>query len=297
MFKIFWLSFVLCFCLGACHHSGKKAEQRPDFSQNLQNNLLLGKFIKNLHFFPINGLRFRLSDLKSTKAVVIVMRESGCPISEKYGPVLSDIEKKYSKKNIKFIYNYVGTLDRKNKAQSDLKKFNFQGSYVVDSKFQIADALNAQTTTEVFVLDATRRLVYRGPVNDQFHLLKTKINPKNHYLKQILNQIIKGETLDMKALPAPGCVISRPVIKDTVFYNDVAPIFKSKCVNCHNSSKENFIDLSTYEKIASRHAMIKYSLNNNLMPPWPLEASTGPWENDLSLSPYEKATLLKWLAD
>ena len=41
--------------------------------------------------------------------------------------------------------------------------------------------------------------------------------------------------------------------------------------------------------------MIKYTVENNLMPPWGVDPNTGPWENDLSLTSTEKQMLLKWL--
>ena len=41
--------------------------------------------------------------------------------------------------------------------------------------------------------------------------------------------------------------------------------------------------------------MIKYTIENNLMPPWGVDPDTGPWENDLSLTSAEKQMLLRWL--
>ena len=50
-----------------------------------------------------------------------------------------------------------------------------------------------------------------------------------------------------------------------------------------------------YEDVASRRAMFRYVIKNDLMPPWNLNPITGPWENDLSLTPKEKTMLLKWI--
>ncbi|MCZ0932073.1 MAG: hypothetical protein OXJ52_02855, partial [Oligoflexia bacterium] len=91
-------------------------------------------------------------------------------------------------------------------------------------------------------------------------------------------------------------MISRPVIKKKVFFNDVVSIIREKCVNCHHPKGIAPIDLSSYEKVASRHAMVKYVIENNLMPPHWLDPNTGPWKNDLSLTVYEKALLMKWLS-
>ena len=52
-----------------------------------------------------------------------------------------------------------------------------------------------------------------------------------------------------------------------------------------------------YEDIASRRAMFKYVIQNDLMPPWNVDPTTGPWKNDLSLTAKEKVMLLQWIDD
>ncbi len=43
--------------------------------------------------------------------------------------------------------------------------------------------------------------------------------------------------------------------------------------------------------------MFKYVIENDLMPPWTLDSTTGPWKNNFSLTPKEKTMLLKWVDD
>ena len=255
----------------------------------------LNQVIKDLSFFPINGFHFRLSDLKDMKAIVVFMREKDCPLSEKYGPRIVRLEKQYAHKGIHFIYNYVGQIKAKKSAQEDLNKFGFKGPYVIDSKQTVINTLNAKTTGEVFILTPERRIIYRGPVDDQYHLLKSALVPKNHYVSDILKSITLGKNIIQKKFPAPGCIISRPIIKDQVFWSDVAPIIQKKCTSCHNPSDSAPIDYIKYDDVASRWAMFKYVIKNELMPPWSLDPNTGPWENDLSLTSKEKAILLKWI--
>ena len=107
----------------------------------------------------MNGQRFRLSELKDIKAIVIVMREKDCPISEKYGPRLVRFEKKYSQKGILFIYNYVGQVRTENSARSDLKRFGFKGSYVIDSQ---------TNSYQCFECTNHRRCVYIKPTKKTY---------------------------------------------------------------------------------------------------------------------------------
>ena len=187
--------FFIVFSSNSCHHSKKR-----DFFTT----------IKHLSFSPINGKIFYLSDLK-TKATVIVMRERDCPIAEKYGPRLALLEEKYSKKGVKFIFNYVGQVRANQNARKDLKKFNFKSSYVIDKDQKIINALGAETTGDVFILNSKLQKVYGGPVDDQFHLLKSAIKAKNHYVRDILERLISDKKVTYQKLPAPGCFISKPI--------------------------------------------------------------------------------------
>ena len=286
-FKPLFLSIILFGCVSCSHY----IKHHLDFYKNDKKNLL-----KDLTFFPINSLRFRLSEIQKVKAIVIFMREKDCPISEKYGHRIADLERKYLKKGIQFIYNYVGQIKPKDSAKADLKKFGFTGPYFIDSRQKVIDALQAKTTGDVFILTPDRQIIYRGPVDDQFHLLKSAVKPKNNYVSDILDAVLSGKKVIPKSLPAPGCVISRPVTNTEVSWIDVAPIIQKKCANCHQLQGDAPIDLSSYKKIAGRHAMTKYVIENDLMPPWSAHSNTVSFKDDMSLIPYEKSILMKWIA-
>ena len=254
--------------------------------------------VRDLTFFPINGERFRLSELTDKKAVVLIMRDRDCPTSGKYGPLLARLETQYSKLGIQFIYIYVGQLDSLSHGKKDLKEFNFKAPYVIDIKQTIVNAVSAQTANEVLILTPkNRKLIYRGPLNDHHHSLKSVSTVKNNSVSSILNAIISGKKFTSKEAPAPGCAIIRPKIKGKVFYKDVAPIISKKCSVCHNPSGTSLIQYLNYEDVASRRSMFKYVVENDLMPPWYVDPNTGPWKNDISLTLKEKAMLLKWIDD
>ena len=221
------------------------------------------------------------------------MRERDCPISEKYGPRLALLEKDYSKKGIQFIFVYVGQLRSDQNAKKDLEKFKFKSPYIVDKNQKIIEALGAKTTGDVFILNPEFKTIYRGPVDDQFHLLKSALRAKNHYVRDVLEKLLSGEKVIPKERPAPGCIISKP-FKKKVYFKDVAPIFNAKCLNCHSGGK-TLIEFKDYESLYGRRAMIKYVIENKLMPPWSLSEHTGPWIDNPSLSSKEKQMLLKWL--
>ena len=287
---------IILFFFSSCIHYIGRNKSRDNHSSIYRNkDSSLNKIIRDLSFFPINGLRFRLSELKDKKAIVIFMRERDCPISEKYGPRIAGLERQYSKKGVQFIYNYVGRVRKNESAKQDLKRFDFKGPYVIDSKQAVVMALNAKTTGDVFILTPQREIIYKGPVDDQYHILKSALRPKNHYVSDILKSVTSNIKIKPKEIPAPGCIIDRPVIKKKIFWSDIASIVQKKCTICHNPSGSGPINYINYKDVAGRKAMFKYVIENDLMPPWFIDPNTGPWEEDLSLTPMEKILLLKWV--
>ena len=280
--------FIIFFSFSCEHYTKKNLYQKND------QNSFLNKPIKDLTLFPINAPRFRISDLKNQKAIIFFMRDRNCPLSEKHGYFISQLEKKYLKKRIMFIYNYVGRINSRENAEKDLRKFDFKGPYLIDKKQAVSNALLAQTTGEVFILTPERRIIYRGSLN----VPKSKMLLKYHLVSNFLEALLSGKKVTKKeALPAPGNKITQLVIKNKVFWHDIAPIIQKKCTICHNPAGNGPIDYLTYEDVAGRKAMFKYVIENDLMPPWFIDPNTGPWENDLSLTVKEKVMLLKWVSD
>ena len=280
------------------HYANNKQASTPYYNSSSvwkKSLFILNHIVRDLHFFPINSVRFRLSELKNIKATVIFMRDRSCVLSEQHGYHIARLEKKYSKKGVHFIYNYVGQENPRASAKRDLEKFGFKGPYLIDRKQTLINALSVHAAEEILILTPERRVIYKGALNSMRDVHTNGFHQKSD-ISDILDAMISEKKVIPKMSLSSICVIERPHIKRRVFYKDVAPIINRKCANCHNEKKDVPIDLSSYENIAGRHAMIRYVINSDLMPPWGVDPNTGPWKNDLSLTLYEKALLMKWLS-
>ena len=271
-YKSFFLSLVFfLFGIISCIHSKREVY--------IKKRSFLNQVIRDVPFFPFNEERFRLSELRDTKATVIAMRDVACPASKQLGTTLARLEENSRKKGVKFIYNYVGRDNMEKNSLEDLKQFGFKGAYVIDYKRKLIDALGVESSAEVFVLNKERRLVYRGPAGK---------------VKGILENLLSGGEIVSKKEPVALCSIFHPVIKENVFYEDVASVVLRKCSICHNPKGVGPMDFVSYGDISGRGKMFNYVIENDFMPPWQLDPGTGPWRNDLSLTVMEKALLLKW---
>ena len=170
----FFLSAAPFLLLLSCSYFTKSRGPAPLI---LTSQKSLEAVIRDLPFFPINGERFRLSELKDLRAVVVAIRSKApgacASESKRAGLLLSRLEKNYTPQGVKFIYSYYSPrgfdLSDEEKrqavqeAEEDLRHFAFQGDYIVDSKQKLLLELDARSAGEVFVLDRQRRLLlYKG---------------------------------------------------------------------------------------------------------------------------------------
>lgn len=74
----------------------------------------------------------------------------------------------------------------------------------------LAKALGVERTAEVFIVDPeTRAVLFRGPINDQLGYETQRVNASTHYLKDALNTVLAGGTVDMSNVPdSKGCLVA-----------------------------------------------------------------------------------------
>ena len=99
----------------------------------------------------------RCKSLKGKYATVVVFLSFDCPISTNYSEALAELAKTYGPKGVTFIG--VVPSDDEDAAAVAKKAEEFKLTFPVfkDEKLKAADALKAEATPEVFVLDARPR--------------------------------------------------------------------------------------------------------------------------------------------
>src|ERR1041385_3424521 len=137
---------------------------------DVASELGIGRLVPDLTIKPVAGKSFRLSKMKAKGALVIGFTSTSCPVANRYAPTLAAIEKQMAAQGVKFIFVNPVEADSVDDARKAVHAHGFRGPYVRDAGGEIANALGARTTTEVFVLDSARTLVYRGAIDDQYGL-------------------------------------------------------------------------------------------------------------------------------
>jgi len=263
----------------------------------------LGRQIPDLAYTTLDGNTGSLQALAAEGGgVVIAMTSATCPVSKRYLPRLLAIHDL----PVLLVNPFRSESSEQIKAgwPADLSP----AQYVHDLDQTIARALDARTTTEVFLLDGTRTLLYRGAVDDQYGVSYIRESPRRFYLQEAMIALQDGTRPRTQATEAPGCELDlRPMSASTssspgtlTYHRDVARILQQYCVECHRDGGIAPFALDDAESVLDRTGVIRRVVESGQMPPWsakPVDAGeANPWSNDPSLSAEDRHDLLTWLA-
>jgi peroxiredoxin/mono/diheme cytochrome c family protein len=258
----------------------------------------LGTKIANITFKDAAGKSSALHDLKADKAVVVVVLNFDCPNSTGYSPILADMAKTYRDKGVAFVG--VCPADDEDAASVAKKTDEFKLGFPVykDNKGAAVEALKAEITPEVFVLDHNFIMRYRGRIDDAYSArLKKNRNVTSHDLKNALDEIVAGKAVSTPLTKAVGCPVddAHAGKKDgkVTYYRDVLPILQNNCQSCHRPGEVGPFSLMTYKQAVRWASDIKEYTKSRQMPPWKITEGVS-FRNERRLSDKDIATLAAW---
>ena len=288
--------------------SVKPATEDPSFKEAPQllkgSEHGVGRMVADLALKTFKGEDVKLSRAAGKNGLVIALFSASCPISGKLAPETARLEKELQEQGVGMLLVNAPPGQKAEEVAQFIADHKLVSPVVSDADGKLVQQLAATTTTEVFLLDAARTLVYRGALNDQYGLGYTKEKPQHHYLRAAVAAMLRGEPLELVATSAPGCALDLPSSKTiastpVTYHRDIARIMQSNCVECHHQGGVGPFALDSYEAVIEHAGMIRKQVERGAMPPWfaaPLEGLThSPWSNDRSLSERDRTDLLAWL--
>jgi mono/diheme cytochrome c family protein len=238
------------------------------------------------------------------KATVIVCFGASCPISRKLGPELARLEKEFGGRQVSFLFWCPVDGVKTEGLRGFTATHGLSSPVVAGTKSGLAGALRPTTTTEVFVLDAARTLVFRGAVNDQYGLGYSKPAATRHYLREALDSVLRGERPAVAATTAPGCALdlelpAAATPATPTYHREISRLMQAHCVECHREGGLGPFPLESLEDLNEHAGMIRKQVERGAMPPWfAAPAAAGAhagFANDRSLPEADKTALLTWL--
>lgn len=260
----------------------------------------VGHRVPDVKFRDVDGDRGRLYDLLEDGPVVVVMRDGGCPVAQKYGPELARIADEYTARGVRFVYLNVNGSEDADAARADAAKFGLTGHYVSDHDWKVAGVLRPLSTTEVFVIDVAGTIRYRGAVDDQYGLTYTRAQPTETYLRDALSAVLEGVAVDVKTSKPEGCLLAQPQEltmpeRRVTYHGRVSRIVQDNCQTCHRTGGIAPMALGDYEQVKAYAPMMKFMIEEGRMPPWFAHADVGDWANERRIPERDLADLIAWI--
>jgi hypothetical protein len=264
----------------------------------------IGRIVPDADFTDLAGRKYQLRGLAQTKGVILAMTSATCPVSKRYLGTLAALQKELKGQGMQIVLVNPFSSEMPADIKKQLAAHNFDGIYVHDKDKGLTTSLQAKTTTEVFLLDSQRTLIYRGALDDQYGVNYNLDAPRRRFLVDAVEALRQRRTPQIQATAAPGCELDSPAEKPPVkasvtYHRDVARILQNNCVSCHRDGGIAPFSLDRVDSVIDRARVIKRVVTEGTMPPWfaatPKDGALSPWANDCSLSSQDKADLLAWI--
>ena len=263
----------------------------------------IGTMIGEAALVDLDGQARTLSEFTAEKPAVIAFVSTSCPVSKRALPSLARLEKEYAARGVAFVLIAPTATDSADDLRAAVKGAGFSAPCLRDPKNTFLATLGARATTDTFLVDAARTLIYRGALDDQYGLGYSLDAPRHRYLADALAAMLENRAPAVAATEAPGCLLdlgdAKPATTDITYHNRISRIVQANCQECHRAGGLAPFPLETHAQVVAKAGMIRKMVDRGLMPPWfaaaPAAGTHSLWGNDRALVARDKADFLAWL--
>ena len=260
----------------------------------------LGAKVENVTFKDIRFLPRSLGDFGSQKAYVLFFTNTTCPLVQRYMPAMKSLHETYAEDGVQFVAVNVGPDDTIKDMASHAIEFEAQFPFVKDFDGSLTKAVGVDRTPGVAVLDADKKLVYRGRINSQYRLGGVSPNKGRADLEEAIKEVLADQPVSVSETPVDGCMITfakLPEPSEPITYTKhISRIMKQHCQTCHRDGTAAPFALGSYEDVSSQGSMLAEVVAEQRMPPWYASPAHGKFRNDRSLTRQQQIQVAQWFA-
>jgi peroxiredoxin len=254
--------------------------------------------IPNFELLDPNGAPVRLSVHAANQPVVLVFLGTECPLANLYAPRLAELARHAD--GVRFLAIDPVPQDTSATLTHFTREHRLPFPIVKDPDAQIAARCGATRTPQVILIDAFRRIRYRGRIDDQYEPGgKNRGKPTRHDLAEAIQDVVAGRAVRVPDTPAFGCLIPKPqrVHADAgvTYHRDIAPLIQVHCQVCHRVGEVAPFALATYADARHWGPMMVEVTANGTMPPWHANPEHGRFRNERRLTAAQRETIAKWV--
>ncbi len=250
--------------------------------------------VPDLELRDASGAAVRLHGAPG-RATVVVFLNADCPMAQLSAPRLAALAGRFAPPAVRFLAVAVGE-----DAPAPEFARGLPFPYLRDPDGRLADALGATRSPQAFVLDADRRVRYRGRVDDQYApggVRRPK--PSRDDLAEALAEVVAGRPVAVPLTECAGCLLDRPrraAAPPAVTYGrDIAPILERHCVACHRPGEVAPFALTDFASARAHAGTVAEAVAAGTMPPWGAAPEFGHFRNARRLDAESKRLVAEWV--
>jgi mono/diheme cytochrome c family protein len=258
--------------------------------------------VENFRLMDHQGGSQELYYYSDASAVVFMVQGNGCPIVRNAMPRFKELRDQYADQGVQFFMLNSNLQDNTTTVALEAEEFGYDIPILIDDSQIIGESLGLVRTGEIFVLDPkTWKVTYHGALDDRLTYEKQKSEAKEHYLKDAIDDMLAGKSVDVASTDPLGCLINFPEQTaraqhaNISYSEEIAPILADNCVACHREGGIGPWAMSDYNMVRGFSLMIREVVRTKRMPPWHADPAHGQFSNDRSLSPEQTQTLVHWI--
>ena len=259
--------------------------------------------VPEFQLIDLAGNVIEVSVQSKKQLTVVCFLGTECPLARQYGPRLNQVAKKFAAQNVIFIGINSNSQDSPREVAAFSKEFGIEFPIVKDPGNKIADLFGARHIAEVFVLDQSLAIRYRGRVDDQYQPGVSRGQPSRQDLRIALEELLAGKKVSAPQTETNSCAIGRvktprvakegePVL---TYCKQVSRILNQHCVECHRQGEIGPFSLTDYDEITGWGETIVETVDAGRMPPWNANPKFGHFRNSRLMPKADKQILRDWV--
>jgi peroxiredoxin len=154
----------------------------------------------------IDGKPHALADYDS-KLLVVIFTCNQCPVATGYQTRIKQIAGAFADRGVSFvaINANLGKGETLEKMAQRAEKAELRFDYLKDESQAVAESYGVRTTPSFFVMDADRKVVYLGALDDS---ARSAESVEHHYLRDAIEAALENRRPDVTETRSTGCVVT-----------------------------------------------------------------------------------------
>ena len=162
------------------------------------------------HLRGVDGEDYSLATFDHQRILIVIFTCNGCPTVKANEDRLVSLQEQYGRAGVQLVAinannPYLSPPDTYDEMVRRAREKRFNFPYLKDADGAVAVAYGAISTPHVFMLDASRRLVYKGRIDDARDPARATASD----LENALRDVLAGEPVRIPETQSFGCAIVR----------------------------------------------------------------------------------------